>query len=563
MSDVMNCTPHYVDYVRGLSHLATLDGDYSALELAAHLFAVAQQLVDDDHDLRQPPFHPGFASLSDLEAELSALADDVPAVELYRFLIVALTTIESVCCADIDDYGDSVTLGELTIGGQVRLGGRVVYWIRRHRLYRTLRDDGFEEARSTGARLPPRRREHPGRHLDRLFCVWTPSNWIPEIVRADPEDRAAFLVAGGGTGIAAGKTFRIALCPLVGKAKPQFVLMPEADRFRTSQRQPMAEPEGQAVRDELEVLLRLAGQESIDVIVLPELMIDPETRRWLVQRLAKSGSHLPSGVIAGSFHFDRRGSARPRNESCFLDESGRRLLAHRKRGCFSISRTQAEHCIDAGLFEDEQATRAALEKLPPGVDIEEYIAPGRRIELFESSLGQIAVLICADAIDPTRREMLDAVIRLRPDFVIVPSMSFETLRFERFADEMERLGISTFFVNAHCTCPEEEVLAAACLDLFREKGGPATRARWRRGYPRLEEWCRSREPDPEQPAGEEAGGGGAGPRLPPGPKRAGNWRDLEPASSSFRFLHGPDQNRLGLVLDLGAFWRPGDAVTGQ
>ncbi len=558
MSDALSCTPNYVDYLKGLSHLATLNDDYSALELAAHVFAVAQQLVDDDHDLGRLPFHPGFDSLSDLEAGIRALPDNVTAVDLYRFLTVALTTIESECSDADEGYFHSVTLEELKIGEEVRLGGRVIYWLRGHRLYRTLRDGGFDEARRAETKLPPKRREHPGRHLDRLFCFWAREHRIPEIVRAEPVDPQAFLVTRGSMGIAAGESFRVALCPLVGEAKPQFVLTADADRFRTSQRRPMVAPEGQTVRDQLEVLLRLADRESIDVLILPELMIDPGTRSWLEQRLAKSGSHRPSGVIAGSFHFDRRDRSRPRNESLFLDESGRRLLAHHKRGCFSISKAQAESCLDAGLFENEEATRAALETLPPGIDIEEYIAPGRRIELFESALGQIAVLICADAIDPTRREMLEAVIRLRPDFVIVPSMSFETLRFERFADDMERFGISTLFVNAHCVCPPGEVLATVCLDLFRGKGGPATRARWRRGYPRLEEWRRGRRPDPDPPADEPAASESEKARLPPEPKPAGHWRDFESTGTSFRLLHGSDQTPLGLVLDLGAFWRPED-----
>ncbi len=564
MSAPRDLIPHYIGYIRRHSHLATRDTDYSPLELAAHLFAVAQQLVDDDHDLRNLPLHPGFASLADLEARLSGLPDELTAVELYQLLIVAMTTIEAMCCTDDDEgYSDSVRPEELEIGDRSRLGGRVVYWVRRHRLYRTLRSGGFAGARGSGAHLPPVRREHPGRHLDRLFCFWAAKNQVPEIVRAVPEEDRAFLMARGGEKIAAGEPFRIALCPLVGEAKPQFVLAPGPESFRASRRRPMAEPEGHAVRDQLEVILDLADRESLDLVVLPELMVDPETREWLVRRLATSGSHRPSGLIAGSFHFDRNGDSRPWNESSFVDESGRHLLKHHKRGCFRITRTQLEACLEDGFFADVEAVQEALEMLSPGTDVEEYISPGRRIELLESALGQIAVLICADAIDPDRREMLDAVTRLRPDFVFVPSMSFETLRFERFADDMERHGVATLFVNAHCACPQGETLAAVCLDLYRGKNDPATRFRWRRGHPELEEWRRDREHVPTQDGGEgredeEHGARGRDANVSPEAKPAGYWRDLKSTRSPARFLHGPDHAPLGLVLDLGAYWRGGD-----
>ncbi len=527
--------PRYVDYIRDRSNLATQE-HYGALELAAHLFAVAQQLVEDGHDLEPREEEKtlpeeNVASLEELGAILAQLPQEISARDLYRLLTAALSLVEAKLCVKTDeDYERTVKIDELRVGEERCLGGRVTFWVRKPRIFRTLRLETFEEFRKAGASLPPSALEHPGKHLDRLFCHWRRGHARPSVVRATPPDDRAPLVLEGGRELASGAPFRIALCPLVGKAHPRFVLTEDRRSFRTCKQAPMVEPAGHTVREQLKVILELADREEIHLVVLPELSVDAASRDWLIEALRTSHSNLPFGVVAGSFHFDKAESSRPYNESRFVDGAGRKLLEHQKRGRFRITRKQLEKCLDLGLFRNPERLRAKLSTLPQEID--EHIEPGTRIELLETAVGQMAVLICADAVDePNRRELRDAVIQLRPDFVLLPSMSPETDRFDEFATSMERLGVATFFVNAHCICPEGQTLAAVCLDLYRGPDDPPTRVRWRRGHG-IEEWIRRALPGDDGP-----------------------WKRLEPLGPAFDWLDDREGKHLGLVVDLGAYWR--------
>ena len=79
--------PHHVDYIRDRSDLATQE-HYGALELAAHLFAVAQQLVEDGHDLEpreeekpreeeRPLYEEKITSLEELGTILAQLPQEI------------------------------------------------------------------------------------------------------------------------------------------------------------------------------------------------------------------------------------------------------------------------------------------------------------------------------------------------------------------------------------------------------------------------------------------------------------------------------------------------------
>lgn len=524
--------PHYVEYVRRRSSLATRDEHYSALELAAHLYAVALQLAEDGHDLKNLPLYErSVTSLEELGSILAGLPNVTSARQLYVLLKDALSLIEAELCKSKDEgYNLTVDVDELRTGDARRLGGHVICWVRKPRLFRTLRLQGFDNAHEAGRSLPPRPLEHLGNHLDRLFCHWKRGNSLPTVKRARPEDVMAPLLSEGGRDLESGAPFRIALCPLVGEAHPLFVLTEERGAFRACDQTPMFEPEGHAIRKQMEVIFDLADQNGIHLVVLPELTVDPATRAWLIETLSRSHSNLPFGVVAGSFHFDKSGISRPHNESLFLDSAGRKLLEHQKRGRFRITKAQLAACLDLGYFRDAERLRAELPTLPGEID--ELIEPGSTIELLDTALGQMAVLICADAIDKIDRPELQTVVaQLRPDFVLLPSMSFETDRFDEFATGMEDLGVATFFVNAHCVCPEDQILAAVCLDLYRGPGDPATRVRWRRGG-WLEEWIRHELPGD-----------------------AGHWQPLGPLGMPFDWLRDPCGVHLGLVFDLGAYWR--------
>jgi hypothetical protein len=350
---------------------------------------------------------------------------------------------------------------------------------------------------------------------------------VPEIIRAVPEDVTAPLLSECGRGLGSGDPFLIALCPLVGEAHPLFVVSEDCRSFRTCDRTPMIESPGHTIREQLQTILALAREKGVHLVVLPELSVDPASRGWLGETLSRSRSNLPMGVVAGSFHFDKQGSSRPYNESRFLDGSGCMLLEHLKRGRFRMTRKQLEDAMKQGLFHDPERLGRELAKGPSPIpaEIEEHIEPGGKIHLLEAAVGQMAVLICADAIDKkNRRGLRDAVEELRPDFVLLPSMSLKTDRFDEFMTTMEDLGTATFFVNAHSICRTDQTLAAVCLDLFRRQGDPPTRVRWRGSE--LEEH-----------------------------ERRGQWKNLDPAGSPFDWLSDSQGQRLGLLVDLGAYWR--------
>ncbi|NJL27357.1 MAG: hypothetical protein HC897_05420 [Thermoanaerobaculia bacterium] len=346
------------------------------------------------------------------------------------------------------------------------------------------------------------------------------------MVRAEPANDRAPLVSEAWPRFGLGEPFRIALCPLVGKAHPAFDLTMGDRGFRACVHLPMIEPAGHAVREQLELILGLAVQEGVHLLVFPELTVDVATREWLTETLkGRKRSDLPLGVVAGSFHVERATSDRPYNESRFVDGRGWELLEHQKRGRFRVTRKQVGKLLDRGFFCDVGGLRARLSQLP--VVIEEHIEPGTRLELLEAAIGQMAVLICADAIDDVSRHQLrDAVAHLRPDFLFLPAMSPKTALFDELTASMERRGVSTFFVNAHCLCPRGQTLAAVCLSLFRGKDDPPTRVRWRQGVG-LEEWA----------------------------SHAGLWKRLRQPVAPFSWLRGPREKRLGLVVDLGAYWR--------
>ncbi len=484
--------PLYVDYLRRSSGLATAP-DSGPLELAARLFAVASQVVEDHHDLRELPQSPPVKTLQDLETKLSQLDDGISGLDLYACLHDALDLVQTVCCMRHDDgmHGE-VEIEAVQSKGDRRLGGRVVYWVRRKRLYRSLRRKSWDDAEG---RRPPEWLESPGRHLDRLFCFWRRGNHLPRLERAQPvhSDPQSPLLNEAGLGLDKGQPWRLALCPLIGDAKTCFELVGEGRRdFRTHTTCPVTAGDGHSLREQLEDALKAAAEQEIHLLVFPELTIDLETRDWLCARLRNSGTNLPYGVVAGSFHVDREGITRPYNESLLVDEKGWTLLAHCKAGRFRITGEQLDAATGKGFFPGAESAEAL--GIGPQDEIQEFIQPGSKLQLLEAASAQIAVLICADAIDRrSRRQMRDLIVQLFPDLVLLPSMSFESGPFRTFEEELQELEVGTLLVNAHCVCEAGETLASVSLGHYEHKGGPPARVRWRKGWPEAERWNRSRK----------------------------------------------------------------------
>ncbi len=510
----------YVEYIHRIAHLATADRDYGSLELVAHLFAIAHQLSVDDNDLDGGSLGHIIQSLEHLQGLLLALPKTLSPKELYWRLIEAMDAVENVSCQSKDEGYSAEPVEIDSFGsGSHRLTGRVSYWIRPPSAFRAWRLELLEAARDAGKHTSREPLEEPARHLKRLVCHWMKGKI--EVSLAHPADSGAPLFRSSGSWIEDGEPFRIALCPLDARAHPKFEMVKNDTRFLVHQAAPMVVKPGFSVPEQLQVILEACRKTGVHILVLPELTVDLEAREWLSRHLSESPENLPYGVVAGSFHI---GASLPRNESVFLGHTGEVLLSHHKRGRFSVSGHEVEDLCKRGFFHDEAWILSRLAQLP--ADIDEHIDPGKGLSLLETDLGQMAVLICADGIDEQDRpELHQEIASLRPDFVFLPSMTPKTARFDELASRLERLGVSTLFVNAACVCPSTETLAAFCLGIHEDQDGPATHVRWCGDC--LQQWDRKRKPE--------------------------GWAEIGDRGGAVSWLESGGGQKLGMVVDLSAY----------
>jgi len=208
------------------------------------------------------------------------------------------------------------------------------------------------------------------------------------------------------------------------------------------------------------------------LVVLPELtspedLVLPPAKQWCVDNLGRSL------VFAGSFHtWDGPGA--PFNQMPVVDEVGVRFH-HRKRGFFKINHqklTQLPGWEDVFHLPSSDAHRRRYV---------EDIRHGGEVLWVESELGRVAGIVCADGLQPT--DLLDTVMKIRPDILIVALMSMKTAPFHQLSDRLTARGIGLAFVNARCICPTGETLAMLRL-LFPAPppgGGVSGYLRWIQG----------------------------------------------------------------------------------
>lgn len=537
-----------MDFVRLRAYAAIGTRDYEVMDLAAHLFAIASQLFANAGSPRltldRPPR--AVASVDELLKHLATLPD-LDAQGFYWTLVNALILIENELCERQSDalaIPESTRLQELSVGGLRDLGGEVYYWIRPPSALAKLRDDRFEEADNP----PQDPQPHPGTYLSRLAMYWDSQLEAPAGARAQV-NRSVPLVEESGRDAVHHESFRVALCPLACDAHPQFEIDPRGDLFHAWEPDSIRNPD--ILHAHLRDLVHAARLQKVHLLVLPELTVHPGARDVLTSLLREPRSRWPYGVIAGSFHVWRGGDAEGAgkfrvNESLLLDQSGRPLLSHWKRGRF---RVLDRHVAALPAFFPSRPAQLRQK-------IHEDITWGSRLEVLETSLGRLAVLICADAIDiDSSHHFVPVVKSLRPDLLFVIAMSPETEPFERVFKDLSAHRIGTAFVNADCVCrpasgkrgrrhpegdldgfepdpPPAPLLAHWDLALWEPGEAPATRVSWRKDH-----------------------GGG--------PQRYSflrhGWLPLAPSEGSEAFWFTrpemPDGPPLGLGFDLGHHWR--------
>jgi predicted amidohydrolase len=539
-----------IDFVRTRAYATLGTQDYEVLDLAAHLFAIASQLFLNEGSPRLTLDRPPAAAdtLDELLKRLATLPADLSAQGFYWTLINALALIENELCGRQSDalaLPGSTSLQDLAAEGFRGIGGEVHHWIRPASALTKLRDHRFEQAENP----PQDPQPHPGTYLSRLAMYWDSQREAPA-GRAQVH-RFVPLVDQSGRDATHHGSFRIALCPITYDTHPQFEIDPRGELFYAWEPDGMRNPD--ILYEHLRDLVRAAREQEVHLLVLPELTVHSDARDVLTSLLRERGSLLPYGVIAGSFHVWRGGAGdgtkRIRvNESLLLDHSGRPLLSHWKKGQFRV----LDRHVDA-LPAFFPSRPAKLKR-----KIREDITWGSRLEVLETSLGRLAVLICADAIDvDTHHHFLPVVKSLRPDLLFVIAMSPETGPFERTLQDLSACRIGTAFVNANCICqptsgrrgprrpagetedgfePDPDsgpLLSFLDLALYEPRDAPATRVAWRK-----------------------AEGGG-------GPKRYSfhrhGWLPFPPREGSEVFWltrsETPDGPPLGLGFDLGHHWR--------
>ncbi|HET9229153.1 MAG TPA: nitrilase-related carbon-nitrogen hydrolase [Thermoanaerobaculia bacterium] len=551
-----------IDLIRKRAGVAKDWDDLRFIDLAAHLFAIGSQLLLNEGSARlmarldkQTDLQATAYSLQELRVQLLALPDEITARDLYRTILVALVTIETIL-ADTPSYPTALSpwtdLESFTDHRFRGIGGRVYHWFRPPSALAEIRSLRFEHVRSR----PPEPSPHPGIYLDRLALYWDSDPQLPRMSLVIPSElpggaRIGRFVRTSGEDASLKRRFRIALCPLEGPFHPCFSIEPEGRYFQALRENAVRGAD--ALAQHLGTVIEAADKEEARLVMFPELTIDSRAREHLRRELDRRSGREGAlfGVVAGSFHFWHDSPQNPEddppvNETVLLDRAGTQVMSHRKKGRFRVPGTHA-----TGPFFAEKPKEVSRE-------VFEDIRYGSELQIFDTSLGRLALLICADAIAADDRGYLPLIRRLRPDLLLVVSMTPETEPFDAFAEEMSRHWIGTIFVNAHCICrsggTHSRVLArlwgrlfallrrkerpkvnlvAWDLALFETDRSAPTRVRWRSGSPEPE--CFYFKPES-------------------GPK---GWRPLSkaPGRTGVSIFRQGGQT-LGLLLDLGVHWEP-------
>lgn len=538
-----------LELVRRRSRQIDTEDPNQLLHLAAHLFAVASLLpkrgtaglVVDPRQLAAVP-----RSVEALREELGSLPPSIGRSRLFSILCNALQVLDrDIGLRWKGSTGSAEARVEVRGQGACRLGSEVVIWLRHQSAFRLLRRQRFELADRSRRTRPQALGPHPARFLTLLGMAWNSDPQQPFLEPWVGPLNSSPLVEESGRDATERGCFRVALCPLDVDAHPQFRAFQHDDDggcyFQALG--PNAVAGSGALNEHLKRLMDAAVDQEVHLLVLPELMVSSAARQLLLDYFRHNDrSRFPYGVIAGSFHIWDSSSGQgvdwPVNESPTFSRSGEVLLRHHKRGRFRVSSDQVR--ADSRFFPERG--QPCPEQI---VDVFEGIRHEASLRILETTLGRLAVAICADCIAPDRTRLTEAISRLDPDLLIIVSMSPQTAEFEEIMQSLARSQVGSLFVNARRVCSHKarQLLAAMDLALWEPAGAPPTRMRW---------VCGSDEPevryynpldaqhDDSQEVKEQRRG----------------WRPISQAlgDTGMEMLNkGTDE--LGLVVDLGVHWR--------
>jgi hypothetical protein len=429
------------------------DRDFGSLKLAAHLFASASYLRERYGNAQMDTDPPLLATDLDEALELASNLSKNDPTAAYMQARGALVGLDQhyedsrfVTRAVLPEF---TNLEQLNDGDRLAVFGRVRHWIRPR--------SGWRDARAHREELLPAVNVYPPRPADErdaVGMIWDRGE-VPQTLPVLSRDL-----------VAASQRFRIALCPLFCGAYPRFAVTDDGSRFTIDARNEYTDDN--ALLNYLGRLAPLLETADVQLLVLPELSVTQAARAALAAML--QASRCMTGIVAGSFHFWRSGDeAAPVNECAFLVPDGV-AWAHQKLGYFRVTDRQITQF--AAVFRQPLPTLQTR--------VVEGIQRGSELRFWDTTIGRIAVLICADAI--ARENMMPAVERCSPDLLLLPSLSLETDDFVRLAESLSRRGISVLYVNASTACDNVPNALAAFVQLALPTpgGAPPSRILWTR-----------------------------------------------------------------------------------
>jgi predicted amidohydrolase len=198
-----------------------------------------------------------------------------------------------------------------------------------------------------------------------------------------------------------GRMIHVGCTPLVGSYEEmQFDKTRRGVRpaYRIAPRAEAVGPRVEAVLDALEV-------QNATIGVAPEVSLSSELLEvWLDALLDPSRADTPEWILVGTGPVGNLDP--PANRAMLLDRGGRPLISQDKRHDFTLT--------------VRQLRRWKLVDQLGGLPRVEDITRGERLQIRESSLGRIAILICEDL---TRAEVAGAVIACGVSHIFVPIFS--------------------------------------------------------------------------------------------------------------------------------------------
>ena len=446
--------------------VSTRNQQQELIRLGAFLFAGCRKLVEEDNSSATGfSIAPDRWSLGQALHQLTILNSKLDNSGLFGKFLSALLSIDesfSPSRSDPHPYHPAIaeTFTNLATANDREgiLRGIVYHWVNMPSALRLRR----KADRSTvGAHYF---RDSVTSHLNNI-TFFKPDRDLPMLhsirhsllPRRSQLDRSDRLLAGGD--------FRVALCPLIGSWYPVFEV-PKGVRpraFRALEDNSIAnEPD---LRHHLDLLIDAAIADDIRVLIFPELSIDHPQRSLLEKHLLERDSKLLA-IFAGSFHTTHR--PRPFNEAAVIDASGFVYWKHRKNSHYSVSFGE-----DVGKFFPKEKEAVLSAEMP------EFINYGTTLSFLDTPIGRIVLLICTDAICEHELGYLPLIFKIRPELVIVLSMSEVTRDFRGFVERMARHAIGVIFVNAACVCASHRGVDLALVDLAFTQVRDSLPNRWR------------------------------------------------------------------------------------